>query len=216
MTCKKDFIREHCALLPGPIAREIQLYQASVDKPLWQAGEKELAGLGVEEPYWAFAWAGGQALARYILDNPSLVEGRRVLSFACGGGGEAIAAKRAGAAQVLAADTDPFAIAACELNAAANGVTLELSGIDMIGQMLSEIDLLLLGDVFYDRQLASRVEQWIDDLSAMPVDILIGDPGRTYLPRQKLQSLASYRIDYTNAVEDSDLRATTVWGLADC
>ncbi len=199
-----DRIRANCALRPGPLAPEIALYQAVSDTDFWRATEQDLAG---REPFWAFAWAGGQALARYLLDNPKIARGRSVTAVACGGGAEAIAAAMSGAAQVRAYDIDPDACAAAALNAAANEVFVDIRCADPLTEPPPRDDLLLVGDVFYDRALAARLWPWVEGAG----DVLIGDPGRSYLPKDALEAIASYRVAWTGAVEDSDLRHTRVW-----
>ncbi len=205
-----EFIRQNCELLPGPIARVIKLYQAGGNKPLWHLRQEELVALGLEEPYWAFAWAGGQALAQYLLDNPTIAQGRTVLSLASGGGAEAIAAKLTGATKVVAADIDPFAQAAACLNADENDVELVFENRDLLLAPPPPVDLILAGDIFYEKATADRVWPWLVSAQA---EILIGDPGRSYLPKKQLQAVAKYRIDWTNKVEDSDLRNAIVWQM---
>ncbi|MCZ4281770.1 50S ribosomal protein L11 methyltransferase [Kiloniella laminariae] len=191
----------------------IRLYLAAEDLPLWQAGEKELEKLGIAPPFWAFAWAGGQALAQYILDNPDLVKGKRVLDFACGSGLQGIAALKAGAAEVLAADIDPHAIAATDLNAALNQVRLITTSENLIGRSNPGWDLVLAGDVCYDGPMADEIMTWLHKLAASGTQVLLGDPGRTYLPRQGLQRLISYSVQTTSALEDTDVRNAVVWEL---
>jgi predicted nicotinamide N-methyase len=165
--------------------------------------------MGLAPPYWAFAWAGGQALARYILDNPGLVAGKRVLDIGSGSGLVGIAAAKAGAATVLAADIDAFACAAIALNAAANGVTLMVTAQDRIGTP-APFDVILVGDLFYERPLAERLLAWLTPLPAL---VLLGDPGRTYFPRQGLIKLAEYQVPTTRELEDMEVKKTAVWSL---
>jgi predicted nicotinamide N-methyase len=203
------FIRANTRLLPVPHAPEIRLHLADEATDLWQKTEDELGQIGLEPPYWAFAWAGGQALARFILDRPEFVRGRRVLDFASGSGLTAIAAAKAGAAQVFANDIDDFAMAAIALNAEANGVALESLAEDVIGR--SEWDIVLAGDVCYEREMAARVTEWLTGLAAQGVTVLLGDPGRNYLAKDKLEKLAEYAVPTTRALEDTEIRRTAVW-----
>ena len=193
-----------------PHVPEIQLYLADEAHDLWQRTEEELAEIGLPPPFWAFAWAGGQGLARYVLDNPERVAGKRVLDFASGSGLVAIAAAKAGAAYVLAADIDPFCAPAVRLNSAANGVAIDFRTGDMIGQT-GDFDFVLAGDVFYDKAFAGRLTPWFSTLRQLGVDILIGDPGRAYLPKDRLEKLAEYQVPVTRALEDAEVKRTTVW-----
>jgi predicted nicotinamide N-methyase len=204
------FIRAQTRLLPVPHAPEIGLYVADEATELWQKTEEELGAIGLPPPFWAFAWAGGQALARYILDRPETVRGRRVLDFASGSGLVAVAAAKAGAAQVIACDIDPFAIAAIRLNAEANGVVIEQAAGDLVG--LDEgWDTVLAGDICYERDLARRVTDWLFRLSRRGTAVLIGDPGRSYLPKERLESLAVYEVPVTRSLEDAEIKKTRVW-----
>jgi predicted nicotinamide N-methyase len=206
------FIRTHARLQPVGHAPELRLHLADDTSPLWRLGESELAALGVVDPYWAFAWAGGQALARHLLDHPALVAGRRVLDFATGSGIAAIAAARAGASEVTAVDIDPLAIAALGLNAAANAVAVEGICADVIGQDAGW-DVILAGDVCYERALAERVIAWADRLGRRGARVLIGDPGRAWLPRDRLERLAEYQVPVARELEDMEVRRTAVWQL---
>ena len=206
------FIAENTRLLPVPHAPEIVLHVADEATELWQKTEDELSQIGLPPPFWAFAWAGGQALARYLLDNPEVVAGRRVLDFASGSGLVAIAAARSGAAAVLASDLDPFAIAAIPLNAAANGVgdRISATAADLIGTV-PEVDLVLAADIFYERDLAAAVGDWLGRLHAAGTTVLLGDPGRSYLPRACLEAIASYAVPVTRALEDAEIKQSHVW-----
>lgn len=204
------FIRTHTRLLPVPHAPEIVLYVADEATPLWSKTEEELGEIGLPPPFWAFAWAGGQALARHLLDRPHLVAGFRVLDFASGSGLAGIAAAMAGAARVGATDVDPFAASAIALNAAANGVTVEVTLDDVIGTD-EGWDVVLAGDVFYERDMAARVSGWLGKLAGRGAVVLVGDPGRSYLPRDRLQALATYTVATTRELEDSEVKRTVVW-----
>lgn len=205
------FILTHTQLLMPPHVPEIQLHLASEVIPLWHLTEEELERRGVPPPYWAFAWAGGQALARYVLDHPETVAGRFVLDFASGSGLVGIAAAKAGAARVVAADIDPFAEAACRLNAGANGVALETCTDDLIGRTDGGWQTVLAGDVCYEEPMADRVTEWLERLAGQGATVLLGDPGRNFLPREKLESLARYRVPVSRELEDREVRDTTVW-----
>ena len=209
----KNFILDNTALMAPQHVPEIPLHLADEAHDLWRRTEDELAEIGLPPPFWAFAWAGGQGLARYILDNPSDVRGKRVLDFASGSGLVAIAAVKAGAAQVTAADIDPFCATAIRLNAEANGVAMEFHGSDSIGTDAGW-DVVLAGDVFYDKPLADRLMPWFAALKARGADILVGDPGRSYMPKAGLEPLAVYEVAVTRALEDSLVKRTTVWRFA--
>lgn len=207
------FIRANTSLTAPPHVPEIRLHLAGEAHDLWQRTEEELAEIGLPPPFWAFAWAGGQGLARYVLDHPAVVRGQRVLDFASGSGLVAIAAWQAGASHVLAADVDPFAAMALTLNAVANNAIVEFCGEDLIGADLGW-DTVLAGDVFYDKALADRLAPWFDALKQRGAAILVGDPGRSYLPKGRLETLAVYEVPVTRALEDAEVKRTTVWRFA--
>ncbi|KQP61775.1 nicotinamide N-methyase [Methylobacterium sp. Leaf108] len=206
------FIRANTRLLPVPYTPEIVLHVADEATVLWQKTEDELAEIGLPPPFWAFAWAGGQALARYVLDNPEVVAGRRVLDFASGSGLVAIAAAMAGARGVTASDLDPFAIPAIGLNAAANGVAERITAVraDLVGTDPGDA-VVLAADIFYERDIAARVTEWLGGLHARGAVVLIGDPGRTYLPRERLTNLATYEVPVSRALEDAEIKHSGVW-----
>lgn len=204
------FILAETRLRPVPHAPEIMLHVADEATELWQRTEEELGEIGLPPPFWAFAWAGGQALARYILDHPETVRGRRVLDFASGSGLVAIAAMKAGAAEVTACDIDPFAIAAVGVNAQANGVAVTPLASDIVGQD-GGWDTVVAGDICYEQDLAARVIEWLLALSNRGATVLIGDPGRSYLPKARLESLAVYEVPVTRTLEDSDIKKSSVW-----
>ncbi|HEX2555429.1 MAG TPA: methyltransferase [Microvirga sp.] len=204
------FIRAETRLLPVPHAPEIRLHVADEATALWQKTEDELGRLGLPPPFWAFAWAGGQALARYLLDHPEPVRGRRVLDFASGSGLVAIAAMKAGAAGVAACDIDPFAVAAIGLNAAANSVAVEAVQADLVGRD-EGWDTVLAGDICYERDTAERVTAWLRTLSRRGATVLIGDPGRSYLPKDALEELATYQVPVTRTLEDAEIKRSSVW-----
>lgn len=206
----ETFIRAHTRLLAVPHAPEIRLHLAVEATALWEKTEGELGQIGLPPPFWAFAWAGGQALARYLLDRPAPVVGRRVLDFASGSGLVAIAAAKAGAVSVEACDIDRFAMAAIGLNAAVNGVALAGWHGDLIGAD-EGWDVVLAADIFYERDLAARVTEWLVGLDRRGATILVGDPGRSYLPRERLEILESYEVPVTRALEDAEIKHTSVW-----
>ncbi|OUS13529.1 nicotinamide N-methyase [Rhodospirillales bacterium 47_12_T64] len=212
ITNPKNFIKENTRPSGTPLLGDrIQLFLACEDLPLWNHGEEELDKLGLDTPFWAFAWAGGQALAQYILDNPELVEGKRVLDFACGCGLQGIAAKKAGAKDVLAVDIDPLATAATELNANLNNVDITTSTDNLVGKDDQGWDLILAGDVCYEGPMANEITLWLKSLSSKGTKVLIGDPGRTYLPKTGLRKLIAYCVKTSSSLEDTDVRSAVVW-----
>ena len=206
----ESFIRGNTALIAPPHVPEITLHLADEAHDLWRRTEEELEEIGLPPPFWAFAWAGGQGLARYILDHPVLVAGKRVLDFASGSGLVAIAAAKAGASDVLAADIDPFCGTAIALNAKENGATIAFTDEDLVGRV-GDWDVILAGDVFYDNSFAARLLPWFDALAAAEADIIVGDPGRAYLPKTGLDALATYQVPVTRALEDAEVKKTTVF-----
>ena len=211
LAAPEDFVRTNTRLQEPPLVPEIRLHLASEVVPLWQATEEELAREGLPPPFWAFAWAGGQALARYLLDHPAVVRGKRVLDFAAGSGLQGIAAKRAGAASVEAVEIDAFACAACRLNAAANAVEIDVRQADLVGRANPGWDVVLAGDVCYERPAAERITAWLRGLSTETCLVLMGDPGRTYLPREGLERLIGYAVKTSRELEDTDVRNAVVW-----
>jgi len=207
------FILKETRVKPVPHAEEILLHVADEAMELWQKTEDELGDLGLPPPFWAFAWAGGQGLARYILDTPDLVAEKRVVDFACGSGLVGIAAMKAGAHSCHAVDIDPFALAATELNARLNDVTISVEAADITGSSSPAADLVICGDVFYDRQMADKVLIFLDRLLADGIDVLIGDPGRSYLPQDRLHELAAYAVPVVGALEDNEIKRTRVFRL---
>ena len=205
-----DFIRSQTVLARAPLVPEFRLYLATEITPIWRATEDYLAREGIDPPYWAFAWAGGQALARYILDSPELVRGKTVLDFGSGSGLVALAAARAGAV-VTAADTDGLARAAITLNAAENFLDIALAG-DAIGAD-EGWDAVLAGDMFYERALAERALPWLRALARRGALVLAGDPGRAYKPEDGLIECARHDVPTTRELEDRELRETVVWRL---
>ncbi|WP_422365055.1 class I SAM-dependent methyltransferase [Pelagibius sp.] len=210
----EDFIRANTLLQDTPLVPEVKLHLASEVVPLWQATEEKLAREGLPPPFWAFAWAGGQALARYLLDHPQVVAGKRVLDFAAGSGLQGIAAKLAAAATVEAVEIDAFAAAACRLNAEANGVEIAVRQEDIVGSANPGWDVVLAGDVCYERPAAERITAWLRRLSTPDCLVLMGDPGRTYLPREGLERIIGYAVKTSRELEDTDVRNAVVWQVS--
>jgi predicted nicotinamide N-methyase len=208
---RRGFILRHTRLQRPPHTPEIELYLATEIEPIWRETEEALQRTGVDPPFWAFAWAGGQAVARYILDHPQEVAGRRVLDFATGSGLVAIAAMKAGAAQSLACDIDPFCAAAVELNAEANGVLVDFTGADLLAVDPPEVDVILAGDICYEWPFADRARQWLESAHHRGIRVLLGDPGRAYLPREGLTRLAAYEVQTTRELEDQEVRRTGIF-----
>jgi predicted nicotinamide N-methyase len=206
-----DFIRRETAIASPPLVPEIRLHLASEITPIWHATERALAREGVDPPYWAFAWPGGQALARHVLDRPDLVTGRSVLDFAAGSGLAAIAAAKAGAT-VEANDIDPVAAAAIGLNAALNDVSIAISTADLAGGAC-RWQVILAGDVCYEKPMAARVFAWLQACAAGGALVLMADPGRTYLPTDGLERVAHYDVPTSLELEDRTLRPTIVWRI---
>jgi predicted nicotinamide N-methyase len=205
-----DFVRTNTRIRTAPLIPEIPLHLASEVVPLWQMTEEELSRANVAPPYWAFAWAGGQAVSRFILDHPDYVAGRHVLDFATGSGIGAIAAALAGAKTVLASDIDTFALTSAAMNAALNGVQIDFTSDDLIGRLDLGVDVVLAGDICYEQPMAGRVEAWLKALAAQGVLVLMGDPGRSYKPKSGLTELQRYRVATSRELEDSDVRSTAV------
>jgi predicted nicotinamide N-methyase len=209
------FIRENTRVLAPSHVPELRLHLADDAVALWEMTEEQLGEMGLPPPFWAFAWAGGQALARYLLDHRVIAQGKRVLDVASGSGLVAIAAMRAGAVSALAVDIDVFAAHAAQLNAELNGVVVATSDADPVGKP-TDAKLILVGDLFYDRDLAPRVLEWLIALEHEGKEVLIGDPGRAYLPRDRLEQIAAYDIPVTRALEDAEVKRAAVWTLRRC
>jgi len=212
MTDPASFIRQNTGLLPPPLVPEVRLHLATEVVPLWRKTEEELEKEGVPPPYWAFAWAGGQALARYVLDHPEAVRGKKALDFGSGSGLVAIAAAKAGAVHVLAADIDKFAAAAIALNAKANDAPIDITQEDVIGRD-GDWETILLGDMCYERPLAERLLVWLSERARAGALVLLGDPGRTYFPKSGVEKLATYHVQTTRELEDREIRETSVYRL---
>lgn len=209
----RAFVLANTRIHPVPHAPEIRLHLADEAVALWQKTEDDLGAIGLPPPFWAFAWAGGQALARHILDEPSLVAGRSVYDFATGSGLVAIAAARSGAARVTACDIDRFALAAAGLNMELNEVSSALEGEDPLGLAPPDAEVILTGDVFYEKPMADRVLAWADQALARGSRVLVGDPGRAYLPRERIRHLATFDVPVNRSLEDFEVKRSSVYEL---
>jgi predicted nicotinamide N-methyase len=213
-----DIIQANTRLDSVPLVPEIRIHQAAEPISLWETTEVATGRIGLDPPFWAFAWAGGRALARYILDHPEVVRGRRAIDIASGSGLVAIAAAMAGAAAVTAYDIDPLAVTAIGVNGEANGVVVGAMCADVLteeGQPAPDADLVLVADAFYESGLAARVTEFLEHARAGGAAILAGDFGRRYLPREKLAPLQSYAVPGLSVLEGSDIKHTTIWTLRD-
>ena len=217
---RRTFVRTWTALQQPPSLPEISLHLADEVTRIWEMTEQEMHRVGLDPPFWAFAWAGGQAVARYLLDTPSEVAGRRVLDLAAGSGLCAIAAAKAGAASVLAADIDPFCGAAVTLNAEANGVEVAYTDRNLLDDdvdvlrvdpELTGVEVILAGDVSYEFGMSGRMHRWLHRAAGAGVRVLVGDPGRRYLPDEGLRQLAAYDIVTTPDLEEQDLKRAGVY-----
>jgi predicted nicotinamide N-methyase len=206
------FIRAHTHCTRPPLVPEVKLHLAGEVTPLWEATEGELGRSNTSPPYWGYAWPGGQAVTRYLLDRPDLVAGKTLLDFAAGSGLTAIGAALCGA-RARAVEIDAFAAAAIGLNAALNGVAVEVLCEDIVGQPQPGTDVVIAGDVCYERPMAERVLAWFKELANAGALVLIGDPGRAYLPREGLEKLATYNVPTTLDLEDRTERVTSVWRM---
>lgn len=211
-----DFVRRHTELASPPLCPGLKLHLATHVTPLWEATEASLAESGLAPPYWAFAWPGGQAIARYVLDHPDRVRGKTVLDFAAGSGLGAIAAAWAGAARVAAAEIDPFARAALRLNAAANGVAIDILADDVLEDVGADWPVVLAGDVCYERPMAEKVFAWLRGITGRGGLVLMADPGRAYLPKTGLREMARYTVPTSRELEDRDSRETVVYAVTAC
>ena len=210
----RERIRRETRLLPLPTVPELRVHLITPDCRLWHAGEEEAAAAGLPEPYWAFAWPGGQALARYLLENPAVVKGRTVLDVGAGGAIEGLAALRSGATHVIAADLDPVAGLAAQLNAEANALSgLESVTRDLVG-LTTPADVVLAGDVFYDPAVAQRGLTWLRTLAREGRTVLLGDPGRGFVDLASLEMIATFRCGRDGDVTGDDLRDTGVFRLS--
>ena len=207
------FVRRNTVITAPPLVPEIRLHLATEVTPIWQATEEILAQTGLPPPFWAFAWAGGQGLARYLLDHPEHLAGRFVLDFGAGSGLVAIAAAAAGAAHVLAADTDKFAAAAIAANTTLNGVSLDVTTADVIDTLDPRWQVVTAGDVCYEQPMAGRVIRWLRSLARRGRLVLLGDPGRAYLPAGGLSERARYAVPTSRDLEGCEARHGVVWEI---
>jgi len=207
------FVRRNTTIVAPPLVPEIRLHLATEVTPIWQATEETLARSALPPPFWAFAWAGGQALARYLLDHPANVAGRSVLDLGAGSGLVAIAAAKAGARSVLAAEIDHFAAEAIAANAAINGVVISVATADLLDTVNLRWDVVTAGDVCYEQPMADRVVGWLRGMAARGTIVVLGDPGRTYLPCGGLVERARYVVPTSRELEDREYRETVVWEL---
>jgi predicted nicotinamide N-methyase len=207
------FILQNTRLQAVPHAPEISLWLADEITPIWRLTEEELGELGLPPPFWAFAWAGGQAVARWLLDNPSEVAGKSVLDFATGSGLVGVAAMKAGATSVLGTDIDPFCGAAVALNAQANAVSMAFTDQNLLDAPPPPVDVICAGDVCYEKPMTERVLDWLGQARANGTRVLIGDPGRTYFPKSGLDFLAEYRVPTTRELEDQEVKRSAVWAM---
>ena len=205
------FITENTKLISPPLVPEMLLHLAAESLPIWQKTEDELGEINLPPPYWAFAWAGGQTVGRYLIDHPEICRGQSVLDLGSGSGISAIAAAKTGALSVVAADIDKVALAACALNARANAADLKITGADLLAEPPRGEDIVIIGDLFYERQLADRVVAYIAEAKARGSAVFIGDPQRSYFPEGRYTRLADYQVPVTRELEDTEIKRTAVW-----
>jgi len=207
------FILANTRLQAVPHTPEISLWLADEITPIWRMTEEELGQLGLPPPFWAFAWSGGQGLARWLLDHPDEVAGKSVLDFATGSGLVGIAAMKAGADRVLCADIDPFCGAAVALNAEANKVRLGFTDSDLLDAEPPHVEVICAGDVCYEKPMTERVLDWLGRARRQGTRVLIGDPHRTYFPKEGLDFLAEYQVPTTRELEDFAIKRSGVWAM---
>lgn len=210
----RRFARENTVVTQAPLVPEITLHLASEVTPLWHATEEVLAQNKLPPPYWAFAWPGGQTFARLLLDRPELARGRTVLDFAAGCGIAAIAAAKSGAAQVTASEIDAFATAAIGLNSALNDVGIDIVATDLLTSPPGPWDLILAGDVCYEKPMADRTLAWLNQAVARGAEVLIADPGRAYLPKSGLIEIARYDVPTSLDLENRKIMTTVIYRFA--
>ncbi|ESQ80600.1 methyltransferase [Asticcacaulis sp. YBE204] len=208
-----DFIRSHTRPLPVPSLPEIGLYQADEVTRLWLMTEAELSQHNLSPPFWAFAWAGGQALALHLKQHPDLVAGKRVFDLACGSGLVGIAAARYGAISVTANDIDPFSEAAVALNAALNGVDIAFENGDHLAGPPPEVDVILAGDICYEKAMADAMLTFLRAARAKSIAVYVGDPHRSYFPSEGMERVGRYDIATNTEIEDRAVKAASVWRL---
>jgi predicted nicotinamide N-methyase len=203
-------VREHAVTARPWLCPEVAMRLITHECPLWYRSEDDVHAMGWETPFWAFAWPGGQSLARHLLDHPSIVAGKTVLDFGAGGAVEGIAARMAGARRVIASDIDPVAAVAMEVNAALNGVSLEVTTDDLIGRDDPAWEVVLAGDMFYDAELSARALDWLAALARRGAVVLLGDPGRGNIPEARVEAVAWYEAPFDTDVRGLHLRKTLV------
>ncbi|UDF05383.1 methyltransferase [Asticcacaulis sp. AND118] len=213
MTNPKAFVRAHTQPLPVPSLPDLHLYQAAEVTSLWQMTEAELAQNGLAPPFWAFPWAGGQALSLWLRQHPETVAGKRVFDLACGSGLVGIVAAKLDAAQVTANDIDPFAAAAVALNAALNGVSIAYNGEDRLSGEPPAVDVILAGDICYERTMTEAMLTFLRKARAQGVAVYVGDPHRSYFPAEGLARLATFDIHTDTQIEDRAVKPASVWSL---
>jgi predicted nicotinamide N-methyase len=207
----QDLVGSATARQPVPMVAEISLLTAAASLELWELWQRTGRD---EPPFWAYPWAGGQALARYLLDHPHVVAGRRVLDVASGSGLVAIAAAQAGAASVVAGDIDPHAVAAIAINASANGVAVDARVFDLAADGPGDAELVLAGDVFYQRELAGLALRFLRAAAGAGADVLVADPGRAFVPAEALTALARFEVPVLTTIEDAPVKSVTVYRLS--
>lgn len=210
----QSFIFKNTKLSCPPLLPEVCLHLADESLPIWKKMEEHMGELNVPPPFWAFAWPGGQALARYILDRPKEIAGKRVLDIGAGSGLTSIAAGQAGASSVLAVDIDIFALEAIILNAQANKVLLNTTHRDFVLEEFGNFDVILVGDLFYERPLSEKVMAFVRKAAEHKIKVIIGDPERTYFPKNDFCCITQYDVPVSRDLEDSSLKKTAVWQLA--
>lgn len=213
MIDRSGFILGNTRLLAPPLVPEIRLHLAEESLPIWRKTEEELGEMGLPPPYWAFAWAGGQALARYILDHADRLCGHTVIDVGAGSGLSAIAAAKVGARRVEASDIDTVAVTAIGLNAAANGVLVAATSNDWLGGAPPPADIVLVGDLFYERELSERVMAFVRAAATRGSLVLVGDPRRNYFPTDAFTAVAQFEVPVTRELEDAEIKRAAVWQL---
>lgn len=209
----KAFIRVNTKVIAPPLVPEIKLYLAEETLPIWQKTEEQLQEQNIPPPFWAFAWAGGQALARYLFDNAELVAGKRVLDIGTGSGITAIAAKLCGARAVTATDVDPLSVLATQLNAALNRCEIDVSCANVLGEDPRSHDIYIVADLFYERELANQALAFAKAAKENGAVVLVGDPKRSYFPVSDFTCLETYEVTVTRELEDALIKKTSAWQL---
>lgn len=208
-----EFIVKNTVPMAPDLVPELKMYLASEITPIWRATESFFSDSNIKPPFWAFAWPGGLALARYILDNPAVVAGKRVFDFASGSGIMALAAKKAGAANVTANDIDPVSIVAIAMNASINNMVITTEHADAINRDMKGYDIIIAGDFCYEWPMAGYAIEWLRAQAASGITVLFADPGRPHAPRTGVEEVARYTIPTTREVEDSDHKVTIIYKL---